>query len=662
MKKILYCLVLTIFVLKVFSQDENKRTDSLLAELKKQRENITKCNILNELSKSYKMVNPEEGLKYAEKAYQLSSQIDYKKGIANSYLNKARHYSVLGEYDKTIDFCTKAKDLSVESNDNCDAGLSFMIMGTSYGNLGKFPDALNAFFDALRNFEKCNDQKNKQNIANCYQNIGNIYNATENFAKALNSYDTAITLFSKTKGNEVSMAMNMASKGIIYEKQRQYKKSLEVYDEAEKILTLSKEAVPLAFLKSWKSAALVGLESYDEGIDAANEALKTINEIGDQELKSSTLQVLGYAYLKKGMRSNDEKTMQLGVSTLKNSLEIQKELNSLNGLAKNYLYMAEYYKFKKDYESSLESFSIATKYNDSIFSLKNKQSLQNLEDERTIELRDSEIKLNKLQLEAGKKQKWLFIVGLVLFASIGLLLFYQSRQRKKNNQKLNALNKELDQANKIKMQFFNILNHDLRGPVANLIHFMHLQKESPDLLNEESKQRLQNRTLISAENLLSSMEDILLWSKGQMEHFKPQPVTIKVSALFTDLERHFTSVENINFIFEDKEALNIISDADYLKTIMRNLTSNAIKALEKINGAQIIWKAWSENNKMYLCIIDNGPGATAEKFKALYNENETVGISTGLGLHLIRDLAKAINCTIKVESNMEEGTKFTLTF
>ncbi len=662
MKETLFCLLFFLLSFTSISQPDTKRTDSLLSELKTQRENITKCNILNELSKSYQMVNPEEGLKYAEKAYKLSTQIEYKKGVANAYLNKARHYSVIGEYDKTLEFCLKAKEISVEINDGCIAGTSLMIMGSNYGNLGKFPDALNAFYDGLRNFEKCNEEKSKINIANCYQNIGNIHNATENYSKALNNYDTAITLFSKLKGTEVSMAMNMASKGIVYEKQRLYKRSIEIYDDAEKILIPSKEQVPLAFVKSWKSAALVGLERYDEGIAAANEALKTINEIGDQELKSSTLQVLGYAYLKKGMRSNDEKIMQLGISTLKTSLEIQKELNSLNGLAKNYLYMSEYYKFKKDYENSLESFSIATKYNDSIFSLKNKQSLQNLEDERTIELRDSEIKLNKLQLEAGEKQKWLFIIGLVLFAGIGVLLFYQSRQRKKNNQKLNTLNQELDQANKIKMQFFNILNHDLRGPVANLIHFMHLQKESPELLNEENKQRLQNKTLISAENLLSSMEDILLWSKGQMENFKPQPANIKVSALFTDLERHFTGVENIDFIFEDNEKLNIISDADYLKTIMRNLTSNAIKALEKIKGAKIIWKAWSENNKTYLCIMDNGPGATAEKFKALYNEHETVGINTGLGLHLIRDIAKAINCTIKVESNMEEGTKFILTF
>ncbi len=50
----------------------------------------------------------------------------------------------------------------------------------------------------------------------------------------------------------------------------------------------------------------------------------------------------------------------------------------------------------------------------------------------------------------------------------------------------------------------------------------------------------------------------------------------------------------------------------------------------------------------------------AGQFKALYDENEVVGIKTGLGLHLIRDLAKAINCKILVENNNTTGTRFTL--
>ena len=100
-----------------------------------------------------------------------------------------------------------------------------------------------------------------------------------------------------------------------------------------------------------------------------------------------------------------------------------------------------------------------------------------------------------------------------MFGIIGSLLFYQSRNRKKTNEKLQLLNTELDEANKAKTRFFSILNHDLRGPVANLVFFLQLQKESPEMLDEESTKRMQDKTMTGAENLLNSMEDILQWRK-----------------------------------------------------------------------------------------------------------------------------------------------------
>ena len=66
------------------------------------------------------------------------------------------------------------------------------------------------------------------------------------------------------------------------------------------------------------------------------------------------------------------------------------------------------------------------------------------------------------------------------------------------------------------------------------------------------------------------------------------------------------------------------------------------------------------NNRYSFEITDNGKGASQEEFKALYDAKEVVGIKTGLGLHLIRDLAKAIDCEISVDSKVNEGTTITL--
>ena len=193
------------------------------------------------------------------------------------------------------------------------------------------------------------------------------------------------------------------------------------------------------------------------------------------------------------------------------------------------------------------------------------------------------------------------------------------------------------------------------------------------MLDEKTKSRIELTTLSSAENLLTSMEDILQWSKSQMQNFQPQPQNFQIATLFDDTKKHFSSVNNIQFQFENPSNLSLITDENYLKTIVRNLTGNAIKALENFIPTNetdsraafgmtptIIWKAFQENGQIILSVTDNGKGATKEQFKALYDYKEVSGIKSGLGLHLIRDLAKAIDCEIVVESLINEGTTITL--
>ena len=93
---------------------------------------------------------------------------------------------------------------------------------------------------------------------------------------------------------------------------------------------------------------------------------------------------------------------------------------------------------------------------------------------------------------------------------------------------------------------------------------------------------------------------------------------------------------------------------------MQNLTANAIKALQQTTAAQITWKAWQETNKIYLSITDNGPGISSELAKSLLDETHITGTRHGLGLHIIRDLAKAISCNINIIPGEKQGTTFIL--
>ena len=170
----------------------------------------------------------------------------------------------------------------------------------------------------------------------------------------------------------------------------------------------------------------------------------------------------------------------------------------------------------------------------------------------------------------------------------------------------------------------------------------------------------QKRLTESAESLLDTMESMLLWSKSQMQQFKPQVRQIAVDDLFDYIQKFFSGTEHITFTFDNPESLTVVTDEDYLRTIMQNLTHNAVKALKNTDNAQIHWKAGAEGERIVLSVSDNGPGASDAQLNALFDDHAAIGIKSGLGLHLIRDLAKAISCEVSARPNAGMGMNFSL--
>ncbi|MDJ1470788.1 sensor histidine kinase [Xanthocytophaga flava] len=208
----------------------------------------------------------------------------------------------------------------------------------------------------------------------------------------------------------------------------------------------------------------------------------------------------------------------------------------------------------------------------------------------------------------------------------------------------------------MKARFFAIISHDLRSPIASLINFLNLQQEAPDLLSPEQATQHQQKITESAETLLETMETLLLWSKEQMAIFKPNIQTTRIASLFDYIQKSFGDTLSVQVTFSNPENLTLLTDENYLQTIMYNLTSNAIKALKLTSNASLEWKAFQENNHTILSITDNGPGIQEAAIQILTQESPVFNTRQGLGLHLVRDLAKAIQCPLIVQTKPMVGT------
>lgn len=648
--------------LLLWSQIPNqKQIDSLLADVKIQKQDTAICNTYNKIARVYLYRNPAEGRNYANKALVMARKINWPKGKATAHLYLGMLLVSEGKYTQALQNLNSSKAIFTQTNDVFNLAKTNNEIGILMANQSKYPEALAYFFQSLHDYEQLGFVRHRFGIASCYENIGTVYNLSNTYDKAAEYYQKAINIRTTLKNNTPELANVMSSLGVIYQKQGENQKALAIFKSAQQKLVPVRDAFSIATIKSFIGTTYLALEQYDLSIENSKAALDAVVKSGDKQLAATTIGNIGNAYLRKAMRSGNQNELTAAFENLNRALQMHHELGNQEGLIWSYNNLSEYYAYRKDFEKSLEMHRQYAIYKDSIFNFKNRQSLQNMENERTIQLRDKQIELNNITLQSKEKEQWFYIFGIGFLFVIAGLVWIQSRNRKKNNQKLQVLNTELDQANKVKARFFSILNHDLRSPVSNLISLLYLKKDSPELLDAESKKRMELKTITSAENLLDSMEDLLLWSKGQMEDFKPHPTKCAVASIFLDLEKHFWTAK-IHLVFENTGSMVLFTDEDYVKTILRNLIGNAIQALRHTQEAKVVVKAYFENGASYISVADNGPGGTQEKFRALYDDTQVIGITTGLGLHLVRDLAKAIGCNVSVTSQPEKGAVFTLSF
>lgn len=659
--KQLILFILLISALTAGAQKQGQKLiDSLLLVLPTMKEDTIKVKSLNSLSNEYSRIDVDEGIRYGTEAFELAKKLNWKKGMASAHRLIGINYLNVTVLDTALENLEKSLAIFSDIKDNEGIAKVYGNIGNIYSMQGDKAKALEFHLKALGLNE---DLKDERTIAANLSNISVIYFDIARVKDAIDLQRRAVVL-NKKYNNKTYLAIN-------YHELGRYHEFLKEYDTA---FDYSKKAFDVSREIGDKTGMALGLDgmgyvqdykkNYSQALHLYKDALDIRTELDDKMGIAGSLGTIALCYLSMSKEYIADKNALLDSTVLyaEKGIAVAKKTGGLEWLKINYNTLSEAQELQGRYQPSLESYRLSVKYQDSLFNADKRESIKNLEDKRSIELRDKQLKINQLEIDNRKKLQWLFIAGLGFLMLAGALLLWQNNNRKKTNQKLHALNNELFQANQTKTRFFGILNHDLRSPVANLVQFLELQKDKSGLLDETTKNRMESQAITSAGNLLQSMEDLLLWSKGQMQHFKPVSKQIPVDKLFDNIQKHFYSTPHVKFLFENKQDIVLNTDENYLLTIMRNLTGNAVKALHNKQDASVTWKAENKDGKIILSVEDNGPGIEAHQFKALYDDKEVVGIQSGLGLHLIRDLAKAINCNIEVKSEEGKGAVFMLIF
>lgn len=625
---------------------------------------VAKVNMLSRLSDYYQTADPKLAKKYEDLGLSLAKQLKRDSDVCIFYGYIGETYIYAGDIKNGVKICDQEFELAKKHGYKTGESLASSDIGLAYQIQGNYPLSQDYFFRALTFAEEI---KNRLLMGICYINIS---------ANFFNQNNTAKTIFYATKSLEACRGLKVNCYSVIskadeftgssYLKEGKAAVAQDYYTRALKIYQQNNDANGEATMYT----LLVSTYPSDPAkqLDYGLKAQAIWDRMGPGNLYGiSNLGNIGSAYatmarqqktniqLKNGLFDKAETYITKAIKLAKDNDSKQNIIFFTDSLS---VINAERGKYKDAYTNLVSHNQLA----DSVYSQESKNKIAALEGKHDLALKEQELRINKLEVANQQKQKWLLFAGLLTFVIIAGLIYYQSRQRKRTNTTLLLLNNELDEANKIKTKFFSILNHDLRSPVASFVNFLHLQQNAPDLLDKDAGETYSKNAVIAAENLLTTMEDLLLWSKGQMENFKPGNKILAVKDFFDHVQATVNPPDNIRISFEQQPGMVLNVDEHYLKTIMLNLTNNAIKALGAKSGGTITWKAWEDGSQKYLSVTDNGPGATQEAFKALYDDAAPIGIKSGLGLHIVRDLAKAIGCHLSVNLKQGSGVELQLKF
>ena len=242
---------------------------------------------------------------------------------------------------------------------------------------------------------------------------------------------------------------------------------------------------------------------------------------------------------------------------------------------------------------------------------------------------------------------------------------------KLNRDIITRQNEELSRLNEVKNQLFSVISHDMKNLFNNILFGTEsLEKEIEYF---EKNEIIQMARVIhdSARRAFSLLQNLLDWSRSQMQSISYNPVPAEIVMLVNQsiaLFRPTVKKKNISFnVNSHGKSFQALADMEMVKAVLRNLLSNAIKYSH--TGSTIDITVTEKAEVVLVEIKDHGVGMNPEQViklkKADQSYQSTPGTQnergSGLGMLLIRDFVEKNNGAFDFESTPGKGSRFWFT-
>lgn len=577
---------------------------------------------------------------YTDRAMSLYRKLDDMPGVADCYLNKASVSNRLAEYGKALEQASDGLVYARQSNYLEGMAMAYNLMGIIYDNMGNYKASLSNYQKSLEIFSSMND---KAGMGKIYLNIAIVYNKTGRAKDAENLLMKCVGI-GKSLNDSRLLSIAYGNMGLMSSEAGDHEKALEYYQ--------------------------LSLEMKEKMGDRHSIMIARIN--------------IGSSYYRLGQT---EKALEF----LSQAVSLGNELGARKELIDAYKMLAEIYQNKGDYRQAYDARSVQVALYDSVFGQDQMKYMADVEKKSAISQLESENKIlrqqsliDQLKIENSRFVRYYLLIGLAFAVVLIGLLIYQSSERRKNGRRLDEVNRQLlvineqlkrsesnlAESNRSKDQFFSIISHDLRNPLASMVSFVRILKRDFETLDSDERQTLIDEFEKIVNRTGNLLENLLLWSRSQTGKITVSPTSFDGKFIIDEnIDLHEVSLKTKNItitVSSPKEKHLVYADVNMMTTVVRNLLSNAVKFTPQ--GGTIETGCYTDGPDCVFFVRDSGIGIAPDKIGSLFELGQSyirTGTASekgsGLGLVLCKDFVSKNSGRIWVESAEGKGTTFYFT-
>ena len=261
------------------------------------------------------------------------------------------------------------------------------------------------------------------------------------------------------------------------------------------------------------------------------------------------------------------------------------------------------------------------------------------------------------------------LFGLQLFmavvAATFLVLGASVAERRRAVESLSRAHASVAEANRVKSEFLAVMSHELRTPLNAIAGYAELLLTELGESLGEAQRRYLERIRSNQQHLLVMIEDVLSFAKLEAGRLSLTTERVNVRDALLELEGLIEPElrrKEIAFTCEPCDAgLSVRGNHERLRQILLNLVSNAVKFTP--NGGRVTLAASRAGDRVRMSVSDSGIGIPDEQLERVFEPFFQVDQGTkrsyagiGLGLAIARDLARAMDGDVRIESQLGKGS------